>query len=154
MSGPDAGGPFVLSSRQLVAAKPQMAFKLISDLPGYGAWSPSLTTAPAAKTGEAGQLDFRIRVGKISTAFVMAGQVVASDPPHAFSWRMGGFGIQLLETFEIIPMRGGTQITHTVKCEGRFKGLIGKGLLRTYGGVMHALDAAIAGQLAMPKIRR
>lgn len=144
----------VLTTSQIVAAKPQMAFRLISDLAAYATWAPFLTIVPAAKQTEPGQLDFRIRVGKISTPFVMVGEVVAQDPGRLMAWRMGGFGIRLLETFAIAQVRSGTQITHTVECEGWLKGVIGKGLLRTYGGVMGALDTAIASQLTMPKIRR
>jgi len=144
----------VLTTTQIVAAKPQMAFALINDLAAYASWAPFLTIVPAAKASEAGQLDFRIRVGKIPTPFVLVGQVVAREPGRLMSWRMGGFGIRLLETFEIAQIRGGTQIIHTVQCDGWLKGLIGKGLLRTYGGFMRALDAAIARRLAMPKIRR
>lgn len=143
----------LLTTSQIVAAKPQMAFKLISDLPAYATWAPFLTVVPAGKNAEAGQLDFRIRVGKIPAPFVLVGEVLASEPGHLVAWRMGGFGIRLLETFEIVQVRGGTQITHSVQCDGWLKALLGKGLLRTYGGVMRALDAAIARRLAMPKIR-
>ena len=145
--------PFILTTSQIVAAKPQMAFKLISDLPAYATWAPFLTIVPAARQAGPGQLDFRIRVGTIPAPFVMAGEVVVSEPSRLIAWRMGGFGIRLLETFEIAQVRAGTQIRHSVQCDGRLRGLIGKGLLRTYGGVMRALDAAIARRLALPKIR-
>jgi hypothetical protein len=154
MSATPQAKTLVLTTSQIVAAKPQMAYGLISDLAAYASWAPFLTIAPAAKAAEPGQLDFRIRVGKIPAPFVLVGEVVAREPGRRIVWRMGGFGIRLLETFEIAQARGGTQIIHTVQCDGWLKGLIGNGLLRTYGGVMRALDAAIARRLAMPKIRR
>lgn len=152
MTAASKGDVLVLVTSQVVAAKPQMAFKLISALSDYPDWTASLLIAPAKPGGA--QLDFRIRVGKIVAPFVLPGRIVSLEPSRLIGWRMGGAGIHLHETFEISAVRAGTKISHTVCCDGRLKGLIGKGLIRTYGGVMRSLDASIARRLTMPKLRR
>lgn len=139
--------PLTLTTRQVVAVKPQAVFKLLSDFPAYGAWAPFLTLAPAGKRAEDGLLDFRIRVGKLPIPIPMAGEIVTQEPARVIAWRMGGFGIQLLETFRIDPVPQGARVTHTVQCVGGLKGVLGEGLLRTYGGVMRRLDVAVARRL-------
>ncbi|MBI1683621.1 SRPBCC family protein [Caulobacter hibisci] len=140
-----------LTTRQVLAVKPQAVFKLLTDFPAYGAWAPFLTLAPAGKHAEAGQLDFRIRVGKLPIPISMAGEIVTQQPPRLIAWRMGGYGIRLLETFRLDPVPQGARVIHTVQCVGGLKGVLGESLLRTYGGVMRQLDVALARRLTKPR---
>lgn len=155
MSAADPQDALTLITRQVVAAKPQAVFKLLSDFPAYGSWAPFLTIAPATGHEESGDLDFRIRVGRLPMPLTMAGEIAAQEPGRLISWRMGGWGIRLLETFRIDPVPQGARVTHTVQCVGGLKGVMGEGLLRAYGGVMRALDIALARRLTKPKrVRR
>ncbi len=144
-----------LTTRQVLAAKPQAVFKLLSDFPAYGAWAPFLTPTPAGKRAEDGLLDFSIRVGRLPFPVSMAGEIVTRQPARLIAWRMGGFGVRLLESFRIDPVPQGARVTHTVQCVGGLKGVLGEGLLRTYGDVMRQLDVALARRLTKPgKVRR
>lgn len=144
-----------LTTRQVLAVRPQAVFKLLSDFPAYVAWAPFLTLAPAGKLAGEGQLDFRIRVGRLPIPVSMVGEIVTQEPARLIAWRMGGFGIRLLETFRIDPVPQGARVIHTVQCVGGLKGVLGEGLLRTYGGVMRQLDVALARRLTKPrKVRR
>ncbi len=99
-----------------VEAPPERVWAMVSDLTRMGEWSPENDGATWTKgaTGPRPGAAFKGTNRNGSRTWKTAGTIVASDPPHLFSFRITVLGLPSSEwQYRVEPTDSGCQVTET-----------------------------------------
>jgi hypothetical protein len=142
----------VLTSRHVLTARPEFAFKLLANFSGYADWAPFLTISPTAKGADPDRMDFSIRINQMKKPLVLSGKITDREPHSVIAWSIGARGaFQLHERFTIKRAAAGSLIIHEVAFDGLLRRVIGSPLQRLYAPVFHVLDRALVRRLGAAK---
>ncbi len=135
----DRSAPAIATGELDIAASPEVAWDVISNIEAWPSWNPDVKTATLEGPLAVGSV-FRWRAGGVSLISTLR----TVDPPRELSWSGRAMGIRAIHTFRFEPSDGGT----LARSEESWAGLVPT-LLRGYS--RRTLDRGIRNVLRLLK---
>ena len=127
--------PAVGSAEIEIAAPPEVAWDVLTDVGGWPSWNPAVTSVSFGGEVAPGSA-FRWKAGPGT----ITSTIRDVEPLHRIAWTGTSFGIKAIHVHTFEPRNGGTLVT----TEESYDGLVAR-VLR--GRLQRVLDSALQGEL-------
>ena len=145
---------FEVSREATVNASPQAVWRVLTDLPGYRAWTKAVLVDGEPEVGCAltYQIGWRTKSG-VHRAIRFEGKVKAAEPGATLIWTSGIPGVLGLRFgFELRPADSGTVVRHHLQISGVAAHLLRGRLTRMYGPTLGAVMEDLARHMAKTRL--
>lgn len=137
---------FEVSREVRVNASPQAVWRVLTDLPGYRAWTKAVLVDGVPEVGRAMNYQIAGLMGSgVRRAIRFEGKVKTVTSARALVWTTGIPGIVGLKFgFELQPSGSATDLRHHLQVSGLIAPLVRGRLTRLYGPILGLVTADLA----------